>query len=115
MPGAGDFFFADDDGSRYFWRDEPDGGFAITMSSDVSAALDANKRARTVNDGYSRSRELRRAAHIPNAIILKWRDEGFDMFDPNNADELCRRLDSSDYAFLRTADGRLGRARERMV
>ena len=114
MSGAGDLLFAED-GSRYFWRDEPDGGFAITMSTDVSGALDANKRASTAGDGYSKSRELRRAAHIPNAIIFKWRDEGFDIFDPTNGAELMRRLDDPDYAHLRTAPGRLGRATGRMV
>lgn len=114
MPGAGDFFFRED-GSTYYWRDEADGGFSITQSTDVSAALDANKRLKNMGDGYSASRELRRVASIPNAIIMKWRDEGFDMYDPNNQAELMRRLDDPDYAHLRTAPGRLGRVKERMI
>lgn len=114
MSGAGDFWFAED-GTRHYWRDEPDGGFSITMSTDVSGAIDQNKRLRTANDGYSPSREMRRVASIPNALISKWRDEGFDIYDKNNHAELLRRLDSSDYAFLRTADGRLGRGAGRMI
>ena len=114
MSGVGDFWFAED-GTRHYWRDESDGGFSITMSTDVSSALEANKAAQTFNDGYTPSRELRRAAFIPNAIIQKWKDEGFDMYDPENKIELLRRLDSSDYAFLRTAPGRLGLGSGRMI
>lgn len=114
MTGGGDFWFAED-GVRHFWRDESDGGYSITMSTDVTAALNDAQAQRTHNDGWSRSRELRRAAHIPNAIILKWKDEGFDMYDRNNKAELLRRLDSSDYSHFRTADGRLGRGAGRMI
>ena len=114
MSGAGDFWFAED-GTRHHWRDEPDGGFTITMSTDVSAALDDAKAQRTHNDGYSTSRELRRVAHIPCALIMKWKSEGFDVFDKNNKAELLRRLDSSDFSHLRTADGRLGRGAGRVV
>ena len=113
MTGAGDIWLVDDDGTRHYWRDEADGGFTITTSTDVSAALEANKAAALA--GGPRSKEMRRVASIPNALILKWRDEGFDIYDRNNHAELLRRLDSSDFRFLRTDESRLGRGAGRVV
>lgn len=114
MSGLGEFWY-DEDGVRHYWQDREDGGFAISTSTDITAALEANQAAQSVNDGWSKSRELRRVAHIPNAIIQKWLSEGFDMFDKNNKAELLRRLDDPDWALLRTAPGRLGRGAGRMV
>lgn len=107
--------FLHEDGTSYFWRDEPEGGFSITASTDITAALEYAQAFRNNSDGWSRSKELRHAAHIPNAIIVKWMNEGFNMFDKNNKAELLRRLDDPDYQAFRTADFRLGRGSGRMI
>lgn len=114
MSGAGDFWFAEN-GTNHYYKDEADGGFTLTMSSDITAALEYNQAQRLHNDGYSQSRELRRAASIPWPLILKWKDEGFDIFNKNNKVELLRRLDDPDWGALRTAEGRLGRGSGRMI
>ncbi|MFA6043623.1 MAG: hypothetical protein WC718_01450 [Phycisphaerales bacterium] len=75
----------------------------------VDDILDRNKAMATENDGYSQSRELRRVASVPYIIALKWlNEEGWWMFDPEHADKLAAKLNSSDWQHLRTADGRLG-------
>lgn len=85
--------------------------FAATQ--DVAPVLEANKRMATANDGYSESRELRRVASIPYGIGLQWYNEEGWWFmdadkDPDVARKLAAKLNSSDYAFLRTAPGRVG-------
>jgi hypothetical protein len=79
------------------------------FSQDVSALLDRNKAMYNENDGYSPSREWRRAASIPVIIQQKWlQEEGWDCYDlPANWDKLKQKLNSSEYLFLRTAPGRL--------
>ena len=97
------------DGIRKYARNNDAGGVDIKMVADVQPVLDANKAMRNHNDGYSPSRELRRVAHIPNWLRLKWiNEEGWDYQDPQYADRLARKLNDSDWSDLRTADGRLG-------
>lgn len=85
--------------------------FAATQ--DVAPILEQNKAERGQNDGYSPSRELRRAARIPYVVGIKWlNDEGWWFMDadkdPDVAKKLAAKLNSSEYMYLRTADGRLG-------
>lgn len=80
---------------------------------DVAPMLEQNKRALTTNDGYSQSRDLRRVASIPYAIMHKWlNEEGWWAMDsdkdPDVAKKLAQKLNSSEYAYLRTAEGRVG-------
>jgi hypothetical protein len=82
--------------------------YLVHRTQDVTAALDANKAQATHNDGYSASRELRRVAHLPWAFIQHCRDiEGWNPLDPEYADRLKRVLNDPEYAFLRTAPGKL--------
>ena len=85
-----------------------DGKWGIESIQDVEPILDANKALCNANDGYSPSRELRRAASIPNIVILKWKtDHGVDIHDPQHWQAVKRLLNSSEYAYLRTAPGKL--------
>lgn len=89
-----------------------DGKLVVRKTQDVEPILEHNKRLYTDGDGYSKSRELRRAASIPNVVVEEWRREGFDIFDPNCKADLLRRLDDPDYRDFRTAPGRLYNARK---
>jgi hypothetical protein len=85
--------------------------FAATQ--DVAPFLEQNKRMATANDGYSASRDLRRVASIPYAVGVKWLNEEGVWFmdadkDPDVAKWLAKKLNSSEYQYLRTADGSLG-------
>lgn len=90
---------------------EPDGngGLLIHSVQDIAPIIERNKVLQTYNDGYSPSRELRRVASIPNALLLKWKnDEGWDPWDPACAAKLAQKLNDPDFRFLRTAPGHLG-------
>lgn len=90
------------------YHEDSDGALIVHRKADVEANLEANKALYTLNDGYTPSREMRRAASIPMAIIEKWRNEhGIDVFNPDHIGAVRRLLNSNEYAFLRTAPGRL--------
>ncbi|WP_119461847.1 hypothetical protein [Rhodospirillaceae bacterium SYSU D60014] len=94
---------------EYHSYDPLTGRTTIESVQDVAPVLERNKALQTADDqGWSRTREVRRAAAIPDIIILKWRSEdGIDLFDRNHWPAVRRKLNSSEYRYLRTAPGRL--------
>ncbi len=72
---------------------------------DVEPVLERNKALLTHDDGYSPSRDMKRIATVPNIVIEQWLKEGVNVFDPNCEAEVMRRLNSSDWAHLRTSGG----------
>lgn len=85
-----------------------DGKWAIESIQDVEPILDKNKALHNHDDGYSPSREMRRAATIPNIIIMKWRRElGVDIHNPDHWPKVKQLLNSSEWRYLRTAPGNL--------
>lgn len=85
----------------------------FVSGQDVAPMLEQNKQMATHNDGYSQSRELRRVASIPYGVGLKWLNEEGWWFmdaskDPDVAKKLAAKLNSSEYLYLRTAEGRVG-------
>lgn len=96
-------------GVRHEWQDDGEGGGIIRSVQDVGPILDLNQKLYNHNDGYSQSRELRRVAFIPNALLLKWQaEEGWNPWDPANAYKLAQKLNSNEFRKLRTAPGHLG-------
>ncbi len=101
--------FISSTGTIHRWRDEADGAATIISTTEVAPVLELNQAMRLHNDGYSPSREMRRVASIPLALIEKWKlEEGWDAMDPACADKLAQKLMDPDYSALRTADGRVG-------
>lgn len=84
---------------------EKRGDIIVNRVQDVEPILDRNKRLSTDGDGYSESRELRRVGSIPLVVVEQWMREGVDVFNPDHVPEVKRRLNSSDWAFLRTSGG----------
>lgn len=100
---------ADPSGVRRYARPDGNGGLEIKVQQDTTAAIDAAKAMNTHNDGYNQARDLRRVAHIPDVVAIKWLiEEGWSIHDPACAHKLAEKLNSSDWAHLRTAEGRLG-------
>lgn len=92
----------------HFFTDTSD-GFAIVSVGDVAPALEENRRQRLTNDGYSADRSARRVAHVPQAIRDLWlQEEGWDAYRPDLfPHELAKKFNDPDWAYLRTAEGRL--------
>lgn len=90
------------------WQyDEPTGLTVIERVQDVEPIFEVNKQLYNDGDGYSPSRELRRVASIPMAIVEMWMQEGVNIFNPDHMPEIRRRLNDSENLFMRTAPGRL--------
>lgn len=86
-------------------RLNPDGSMDVAMTQDVAPILERNRAMQTENDGYSQSREVRRVATIPESVATLWREEGWY---PHDKKKLAEKLNDPDWAWLRTAEGRLG-------
>lgn len=74
----------------------------------VEAVLDQNKQ--DYNDGtngyITKDREMKRVAQIPVWVQHKWLiEEGLDVFDKNAWPQVKRKLNSSEWLFLRTSPG----------
>jgi hypothetical protein len=91
-----------------FVVDPMSGDLTVHRGEDVEPVLERNKALYTDGDGYSPSREWRRAASIPLALVEKWKNElGVDIFNPDHLPAIRRLLNSNEYLYLRTAPGRL--------
>jgi hypothetical protein len=95
------------DGSVLSYHDDGGDKLIVNHAQDVEPILDTNKAMATHNDGYNSSRTMRRVASIPNVVIEQWKKEGVDLFNPNHKEAVRRKLNSSEFAYLRTAPGRL--------
>ena len=81
-------------------------GFTIERVQDCEPILDRNKALQ--NERPNRLAELRLAASIPLVVVEKWmNEEGINIFDPNHAEAVRRKLNSRDYLWLRTDNSRL--------
>jgi hypothetical protein len=90
---------------EWFHFDEGTGNFAIEAVQDVQPVLDANKARATGHDGFSPSRELREIAEIPAIIIVKWLNQGINIFDRNDWPKVRQLIRDPDYRWLRTSPG----------
>lgn len=91
-----------------FVEDASTGDLIVHREADVEPLLELNKALATSGDGYTPSREMRRAASIPLAIVEKWRNElGVDVLNPDHMPKVRQLLNSSEWLYLRTAPGRL--------
>lgn len=83
------------------------GDYVEEKIQDVEPVLEANKRALSSHERANPGEHFIRAASIPAIVVLRWLNEGVNVFDENDAKEVERRLNSSEWAYLRTAPGRL--------
>lgn len=107
---TGRHLFTSSAGVRHIWVDEGDTK-RVVSTQDTTDILDHNRAQAGHNSGWSQSRVMRRAASIPAIVRLKWLvEEGWDCLsqDPGCQRKLFEKLDSSDFAHLRTAEFRLG-------
>ena len=99
----------DSDGTKYFV--EADGKLTIKNSQDVDPILQKNKRLYNLNDGYSKSKDLKRVASIPSLVLQLWAKEyngtnnWFAIPHIERKRILKLKLNSSEFRYFRTASG----------
>lgn len=96
-------------GERTYFISHGDGSFSIQTQADVTPMIENNKALYNHDDGgWSRDRQWRRAASIPNAVIHQWMTQyGVNVFNKDHAGAVKRLLNSSEWQALRTAPGRI--------
>lgn len=112
MKGLFDALASDEPLDRFVYDAEND-VLRHERTQDVQPFLEQNRRLQNDGDGYSQSRELRRIASIPNIVVEQWMQQGVNIFDEADWPKIAALLDSPEYAYLRTAPGRIGRGRGR--
>lgn len=104
------FLYASSAGVKHYWEDQGDKK-VIHSFQNTDDIIEHNKAQATHNAGWNGDKTMRRAASIPAIVRLRWLlEEGWDCLspDPGCQRKLFEKLDSSDYAHLRTAEWRLG-------
>ena len=85
----------------------------IERNVNYKPIIDHNKKMYTQNDGYSKSRDLKRVASIPTLVLELWTKEyngtGNWFALPKEVQQkiLKKKLNSSGFQYFRTAPGRL--------
>ena len=101
----------DSDGTKYFV--EADGKLTVKNSQDVNPILQKNKRLYNLNDGYSKSKDLKRVASIPSLVLQLWAKEyngtnnWFAIPDIERKRILKLKLNSNEFRYFRTASGKI--------
>src|SRR6267154_1483505 len=84
-----------------------DDTFTVERVADIEDTIEDNKRLFTENDGYSPSREWKRVASFPVAMIPYFEKLfGANPFAPGHEDLLERICNDPDLRYFRTAPGR---------
>ena len=91
--------------TKTLYVDREDGGFDLVTVADVQPVLDHNKAMQNCDN--NKASEMWHAATIPPVIEVMWRNEGVRLEDKNCHDEIKKRLNSSEWAYLRTANFRM--------
>lgn len=89
-------------------HDTNNDSITVSHSQDVSGILAANKKARAQAEGQ-RMGETQRVASIPSVVVMEWMKEGINVMAPNREDlkRMKKKLNSPEWAYLRTGGGRL--------
>lgn len=77
----------------------------VTKTQDVEASINRNKALANHNGKDIRSEAYNHVATIPDIIIAKWRmEEGIDIFNPDHAEAVKKKLNDPEWRYLRTSE-----------
>lgn len=77
----------------------------ISKSQDIEGLLNFNKAKSNELGKSIYSDAYNHVASIPTILIAKWlTEEGLDIYNPDHAERLRRKLNSNEYLYLRTSE-----------
>lgn len=90
-------------------HDEMEDKLHISHSQDVAPIIDSNLRAQNEADKHAKWGDWNRVASIPAVVATQWMNEGINILAPTYEDQkkIKKKLNSPEYAYLRTRGGRL--------
>lgn len=96
-----------------FLLDSQDKQIVIKEEVNINSHLKHNKELYNLNDGYSKSRELKRVASIPTLALQVWANEyngttnWFALPKEVQNKIMKKKLNSNEFQFFRTAGGKI--------
>ena len=96
-----------------FLLDEKEKQIVVKEEVNIDSLLKNNKALYNLNDGYSKSRDLKRVASIPTLALQVWANEyngtnnWFALPKETQKKIMKKKLNSSEFKYFRTAEGRL--------
>ena len=96
-----------------FILDENEKKIVVKEEVNIDSHLKNNKALYNLNDGYSKSRDLKRLASIPTLALQVWANEyngsnnWFALPKEVQKQIMKKKLNSSEFKYFRTAEGRL--------
>ena len=94
-------------------NDEMDKKIAVKEEVNINPHLQHNKQLLNLNDGYSKSRDLKRIASIPTIALSVWANEyngtsnWFGLPKDIQKKILKQKLNSNEFKYFRTAEGKI--------
>ena len=92
---------------------ESDGKLTINNQQNINPLLERNKKLYTDNSGYTPSKDFKRIASVPPIILEIWTKEyngsrnWFALPKDTQNKILKTKLNSSEFRYFRTAEGKL--------
>jgi len=107
--------FVEQDGlvKTTYHSDDSNKQVVIERNVNYKPIIEHNKKMYNHNDGYSKSRDLKRVASIPTLVLELWTKEyngsgnWFALSKEEQQKILKKKLNSSEFQYFRTAPGRL--------
>ena len=96
-----------------YHEDDSNKQVIIERNINYKPIIEHNKQLYNKNDGYSKSRDLKRVASIPTLVLELWSKEyngngnWFALHKDVQTKILKNKLNSSEFRYFRTAEGRL--------
>ena len=95
-----------------FMKDDMEGKIVTKEEVNINPHIQHNKRLYNLNDGYSKSRDMKRVASIPTIALSVWANE----YNGSNnwfglpkevQKQILKKLNSSEFRYFKTAEGNL--------
>ena len=96
-----------------YLKDEMDGKIVTKEEVNINPHIEHNKRLYNLNDGYSKSRDMKRVASIPTLALSVWAKEyngdgnWFALPKEVQSKILKTKLNSNEFKYFRTAEGKI--------
>jgi hypothetical protein len=101
------------EGVKTRYIQESDGKLTINNQQNINPLLERNKKLYTANSGYTPSKDFKRIASIPPIMLEIWTKEHngsrnwFALPKETQNKILKTKLNSSEFRYFRTAEGKL--------
>jgi hypothetical protein len=96
-----------------YMQDDMEGKIITKEEVDITPHLDHNKKLLNLNDGYSKSRDLKRVASIPTLALSVWAKEyngsnNWFALPPEVQNKILKtKLNSNEFQYFKTAEGNI--------